>query len=132
MQHPNRCPRWSCVPLGVVPAAVGARLGPLGSRRCDAHGDRAPRPSTGRSGEASGASMPLTPLPCAVSECLAPAKWVVTFKPNRVYHYCARHYVGIRRNGWRADGPSVVWTEVAAHYLDLCANHFPGLTERRW
>jgi glycosyltransferase involved in cell wall biosynthesis len=42
------------------------------------------------------------------------------------------HAERMGRNGWRADGPAVVWSEVAAHYLDLCANHFPVLTERRW
>ncbi len=42
------------------------------------------------------------------------------------------HAERMGRNGWRADGQAVVWSEVAAHYLDLCAAHFPELTERQW
>jgi glycosyltransferase involved in cell wall biosynthesis len=32
----------------------------------------------------------------------------------------------------RADGPTVVWSEVARHYLELCAAEFPELIETDW
>jgi glycosyltransferase involved in cell wall biosynthesis len=41
------------------------------------------------------------------------------------------HAERMGRNGRRSEGSSVVWSEVAGHYLDLCADHFPKLTERR-
>ena len=39
------------------------------------------------------------------------------------------HRDDIMRNGRRADGSTVIWSEVARHYLDLCAACFPQLTE---
>jgi glycogen(starch) synthase len=43
------------------------------------------------------------------------------------------HAERMGRNGRRgSDGGSVVWSEVARHYLDLCAAHFPELAEVQW
>jgi glycogen(starch) synthase len=36
------------------------------------------------------------------------------------------------RNGRRADGSAVVWSEVAGHYLELCASQFHELIETDW
>jgi hypothetical protein len=33
------------------------------------------------------------------------------------------------RSGRRTDGAAVVWSEVARHYLELCAAQFPELSE---
>jgi hypothetical protein len=35
------------------------------------------------------------------------------------------------QNGRRGDGATVVWGDVARHYLDLCARFFPDLREDR-
>jgi glycogen(starch) synthase len=43
------------------------------------------------------------------------------------------HAERMGRNGRRgSDGGSVVWSEVARHYLELCAAHFPELTQVQW
>jgi glycogen(starch) synthase len=39
------------------------------------------------------------------------------------------HAERMGRSGYRAGGGSIVWGEVARHYLELCAARFPELTE---
>jgi glycogen(starch) synthase len=41
------------------------------------------------------------------------------------------HAARMGQNGRRGEGSAVVWSEVAGYYLDLCAAHFPELTESR-
>jgi glycosyltransferase involved in cell wall biosynthesis len=41
------------------------------------------------------------------------------------------HAARMGQNGRRGEGSAVVWSEVAGYYLDLCAAHFPELTEAR-
>jgi glycosyltransferase involved in cell wall biosynthesis len=42
------------------------------------------------------------------------------------------HAARMGASGRRSEGSSVVWSEVAGYYLDLCAAQFPELTELRW
>jgi hypothetical protein len=43
------------------------------------------------------------------------------------------HAERMGRNGQRrGDGSSATWGEVAGHYLELCAAHFPELSETQW
>lgn len=46
-------------------------------------------------------------LTCSLSECLDPAVVRVTFTTGGVYHYCARHNIGLRggdkRRGWNPE-----------------------------
>jgi glycosyltransferase involved in cell wall biosynthesis len=42
------------------------------------------------------------------------------------------HAEHMGRNGRRTDEPTVVWSEVARYYLELCAAQFPELSETIW
>jgi glycogen(starch) synthase len=42
------------------------------------------------------------------------------------------HAERMGRNGWRREGSTVMWSEVARHYLEMCAARFPELTETSW
>jgi len=45
----------------------------------------------------------------------------------------ASHAECMGQSGRRgSDGGGVIWSEVARHYLELCAAHFPELTEGQW
>ncbi len=42
------------------------------------------------------------------------------------------HAERMGQNGRRHEGSSVMWSEVARHYLELCGAQFPELTETSW
>ncbi len=44
----------------------------------------------------------------------------------------ATHAQRMGQNGRRSEQGTVAWCDVARHYLELCAAHFPELNEARW